>query len=128
MAFTSIDWQDGEVITEQKLNAMHGNAVHLYDEAGTRLLVAGHVNMGNDVVAINETVIMPDTDAQPFLGDYSISGLEDGKVHTIQFGFTSIFRFLKTPDINYITVWIVADAVRHNATVIGHRDPKGWTA
>lgn len=116
--FTDVSWADNDDITEQKLNTMQGNSDHLRIEGDARTIVAASVSMsGADFVKVNATTILSGGN---FVGDEDISGLTAG-LNTLTIG-NSVFRFIKTPDMNRLTVWIYGNS----AVAVAHRESQGW--
>ena len=153
MAFTEVSWSNGDYVTETKMDQMVASDVHVREESNyvpvltasiTELSEAGGAGPAA-VVAIDGTTIASFSGTPDAVdADNSISGYSTG-LHTITVAITPAygshdglrrFKFYKTPDMNYLTVWysayqevVGADPVFtvFDITVIGHRETKSWT-
>lgn len=145
MTFVAPTWVNGNVITEVKLNQMVANEEHVREEADYTILLSGDITRTasseqdpNLTVSIDTTAIATyTTSGAKSLIDYDISGFSDG-LRTIVFnldGISRTHRFVKTPDMTRLTMWVTALASSASpyetgaraCTIIAHLGNNSWT-
>ena len=152
MTFISTPWANGDTITEVKLDQMVANEEHVRNEADFKMIVSdGHEEIAEasansfqlevDGASLGSGVTAP-AGAGPFElyeNDLNISGYSDGlrELSVVGPSGTSVIRFVKTPDINYLTYFVTlgrrtfdgdTEVYSRDLTVIAHKDTQGWTA
>lgn len=161
MAFTEVAWANNDVVTETKMDQMVATDVHVREEANYVPVVT--TTLFNDLHNQEATTPTPalvvdingigTTSDASFSGagwdveaDINISALSTG-IHEIDLALTPVigsassnfaFKFFKTPDMTYLTVFanlygyrdssLTISHVRADVTIIGHREAKAWTA
>lgn len=138
MAFSTVTWATGDIITEAKLDAMAANTAYLHDATQVVLLHAAQLKNARWPVAVilDETVIIPVVDVTPYpysprqFNNIAIDGLLEG-IHTLAFWSEAGARtykthFFKTEEMKFMTLWIVfTPAVI--ISVLGHAtEQAGW--
>ena len=149
MAYSDVEWSNGDVLTEAKLDTMQGNSDHLRDEVNFK-----HIGGGTDIRLVpyqyTYTSIIVKIDSITIgtgltIENYDISGYSIGS-HTLSvemlfekgsFDKTVSVEvpFYKTSDVGYISLWAdytVSDSGASGvlATVIKnailHRETVTW--
>lgn len=151
MAFTEVSWTNGDYVEETKLDQMVASDVHVREESNYwhLLMNVGSFTSNNNssshsvIFKVDDaTTIATITDQGDFCEndiDLDSAGIADG-LHTLDlyfnFTYNRTWRFYKTPDMNYLTIWLNSstsgsigdyDHTASEITIIGHRQTKSWT-
>lgn len=147
MAWGNVSWATNDVISLTKMTQINDNIDMAKDEVEFTILFNGEVTDTatvdqSDLVdfSIDSTLIKDGVSGAQTELNYSVSGLDDG-LHTFVFGLDSgtpeyTYRWVKTPDINYVSIWFTSFANENSndgnyygfreVTIIGHRESETW--
>jgi len=139
MAWGSVTWNTGDLITETKMNQMVENTAITYSgNVAQTILTAGWIYDSDPSTTVAcsvevDGVVMSAYTQEGALDclDYDISSLADDALYDIEFiteSTTQTFKFYKTLDMNYLSLWMrfnVTEDVSYEfqgVTIIAHRD------
>lgn len=158
MTFTPKTFTSGNVLPALSLNEMDANDDHVREETSYRTLLVQHKtelvttlggagNLGTRLILDGATYLgTPAYGAgAKVIGDISLGGVAVG-LHYIRlsgvresggsivenFSLPGVVRFVRTPDLNYLTLWFTFGGyagsiwTTTDVTLIGHREVKGW--
>ena len=149
MAYSDVEWANGQTITEAKLDTMQGNTDHVREEVNyTEIHIAFWESLDETVsnsVYLDLEIDTTTVGAQQagagdkHQADLDISGFSEG-VHSLVVtltptGHVFTLRFVKTSDLEFLSYWAT---IGHRTqglnywkqledfTVILHREAQGW--
>jgi len=136
--FAVVDRNNGDTFREQDLDQLVENDFHLLDETDHKVLVNTAHGVLEEALGFTFAVTVGGIACTSGVGaqkaaDVDVSGLTDG-LQTLNIG-GHVLRWVKTPDIQYVTVWTsvtrTVDGTTaihkiHGVTIIGHREAKFW--
>lgn len=138
--FALVDRNNGETFREQDLDQLVENDFHLLDETDFKVIFnLGHT-IYNTPTAVTFGIAITGVSGglsgfgSQKVADHDVSALSDG-LQTLTVG-GQLFRWVKTPDINYVTMWADTsqaaasgggyDTTINSVTVIAHREAMYW--
>jgi len=151
VTYTDLSWANQETLeaAETKFDQLQGNSDHVRVELDYTNLIHQKTLMRRNAtggqIHIDSTLVAVFSAGHDFnsvkYADIDISGLGNHK-HSITIGHEDcgVFYFAKTPDMNYLTIWITMkheegtdgdwDGVDFlwikNLSIIGHRETQSW--
>jgi hypothetical protein len=153
MSFTEVSWSNGDYITEVKLDQMIENDLYVREKAAYKYIANDSADkeversggaFSTVSISVGGTISGTDiTSTGSHVEEIDISSLTDDNIYTVSLTITGAtvdtkaFRFYKTEDLSYLTVWVFTSTrtsgpdtfdKMSSVSIIGHRQAKSWTA
>lgn len=147
MAFGTVDRNNGDTWREQDIDQFQANDDHLRAETDFRVLAnvfdltsGDESNNSADThlqAEVSGVTLVTDGVGENHVADVDISSLSEG-IHVLEFSMNTTtwkLRFVKTSDVERISIWwdhdVVSNAGSYSGrlnwfTVIGHREDQYW--